>query len=102
VDLGHGGESCGILQLSCEALLDPSGRRLGEFNEYVKPPADSVIRTGSALAHMLTLSDPRIANAESILVVWPKLVTFVESRLCDGLKTGGYRSLGGVDKKIET
>ena len=40
IDVEHGGRKCGIMQLSCMADDPFSGKPLGEFDKYVKPPAN--------------------------------------------------------------
>ena len=41
VDLEHGGENCGILQLSVVAYCTTLKKNIGTFDTYIKPPADA-------------------------------------------------------------
>jgi hypothetical protein len=97
IDLEHGGDKAGILQLSMEAFTIDKKRlgepfdRLGEpFDMYVKPPAGSTIPTAMTKVHGLSLSDLRIKNADGIEVVWPKFKQYIESKLDNGTKKASW------------
>jgi hypothetical protein len=95
IDLEHGGDKAGILQLSVEAFTR-DGERLGEpFNLHVKPPAGSSIPTAMTDVHGLSVSDPRIKSASGILDVWPKFKQYIESKLGNGAKKGIMVAWGG-------
>ena len=94
IDLEHGGVTAGILQLSVEAS-DKYGKRIGEFNEYVKPPGNANISAQSSVIHGLTMADARITSADTIDVVWPRFVSFIEERLDSGNKKGIMVAWGG-------
>jgi len=95
IDLEHGGDKGGILQLSVEAFTRV-GDRLGEpFNAYIKPPAGATIPRAQTEVHGLSLSDPRIQNAAPIEQVWPQFTNYIESKLENGLKKGIMVAWGG-------
>ena len=91
IDLEHGGDFAGILQLSAEAfVVDSSGRtgkRLDLFNEFVKPPSGCIFIPDSLSdKHGLTLQTQELQSAKLLPQVWGRFVTFVESLLANGKK----------------
>jgi len=80
VDLEHGGDLDGIVQLSAQASV-LGGAALGGFNTCVKPPDGTCIQSSSTAVHSLALNDPQSQNAEPIARVWPQFVQFVEQYL---------------------
>jgi hypothetical protein len=70
VDLEHGGDACGVLQLSVLAW-DPTGFKvIGEFDEYIKPPATALWLDHASEVHGLNPASQRIRSAMSIFEVW--------------------------------
>ena len=95
IDLEHGGDRAGILQLSAEAF-SKNGERLGDtFDEYVKPPAGAPIPATQTAVHGLSLADRRIQNADTIEQVWPRFVAYIEGKLDGGSKKGVMVAWGG-------
>jgi hypothetical protein len=63
VDLEHGGDACGVLQLSVVAY-DPTGANIiGEFDEHIKPPAHAVWSDHASDVHGIHATDARITSA---------------------------------------
>jgi hypothetical protein len=90
IDLEHGGDNAGILELSVEAFTRV-GEKLGEpFDMYVKPPDRSSIPAALSNVHGLTLDDPRIKNASGIHDVWPQFKQYIESKLENGRKRASW------------
>jgi hypothetical protein len=95
IDLEHGGDKAGILQLSMEAFTRV-GEKLGEpFNMYIKPATGSSIPRAMTDVHGLSISDPRIQSASGILDVWPQFKQYIESKLDNGAKKGIMLAWGG-------
>ena len=87
IDLEHGGDWAGILQLSSVAFtLD--GTELETFNEYVKPPTGAIIPDAQSEVNHLSQQSAAIQNAQPIAYVWPQFVEYVERQLCNGTKKG--------------
>ena len=100
VDLEHGGQWAGILQLSAQAfLLD--GTILGEFNKYVKPPENAHVPASLTSTHGLTQHSDQIKNANPIEFVWPQFVGFVEQYLEGGVKKGVMVAWNGASCDVE-
>jgi len=90
LDLEHGGEYCGIVQLSAEMcrlkLKEPARgckdsvenweRHTDVFNEYVNPGENALWDDSATAVHGLRRSDPRIEYAQSIHVVWAQFVSW--------------------------
>lgn len=91
LDLEHGGEKCGIVQLSVVAF-DQSYTVLGEFDTYVKPDCDASDWSDHSVINPL---DERIQNAPKLEEAWPLFVNFVEGHLDGGDKTGIIVAWGG-------
>jgi hypothetical protein len=96
VDLEHGGDACGVLQLSVVAY-DPSAEAkiIGEFDEYIKPPANAVWSDHASDVHGIYPTDARITSALGIAEVWKRFVTFIEGHLGNGMKKGIIAAWGG-------
>ena len=95
IDLEHGGDRAGILQLSVEAFSKDGGRLGDTFDEYVKPPAGAPIPATQTAVHGLSLADQRIQNADTIEQVWPRFVAYIEGKLDGGAKKGVMVAWGG-------
>jgi hypothetical protein len=88
VDVEDGGPECGLLQLSA-VITDKNHCSLGEFNSFIRPPADAVWNEKACQeSHGYTKDDPRISSADSIVDVWPRFVEYVEKHLDGGRKVG--------------
>jgi hypothetical protein len=89
VNLEHGGDSCGVLQLSV-IVYDPTGLKVvDEFDQYIKPPANAVWSDYASEVHGLYASDDRIASAMRLIEVWNKrFVLSIEGHLDNGSKKG--------------
>jgi hypothetical protein len=95
VDLEHGGDACGVLQLSVVAY-DPTGRQVvGEFDYYIKPPANALWSSHASAIHGLYATDIRITSAMALEEVWQKFVSFIEQLLEEGSKKGIIAAWGG-------
>ena len=81
LDLEHGGDKCGITQLSavlfrlggvedvdipCDSIIEEV------FNEYVKPPKDAIWNSKTQDVTGLYASHPSILNADPIETVWKR------------------------------
>ena len=81
LDLEHGGDKCGITQLSavlfrlggvedvdipCDSITEEV------FNEYVKPPKDAIWNSKTQEVTGLHASHPSILNADPIETVWKR------------------------------
>ena len=95
IDLEHGGDRAGILQLSVETFNEKGERLTDTFDEYVKPPAGAPIPATQTALTGLSLTDPRIQNADTIQQVWPRFVSYIESKLDGGSKKGVMVAWGG-------
>jgi hypothetical protein len=95
VDLEHGGDYCGVLQLSVVAYDPKETKIIGEFNEYVKPPASAIWSDHASLVHGIYENDERIKTAEGIKEVWKRFVLFIECHLAGGTKKGIIVAWGG-------
>ena len=91
----HGGELCGILQLSVVAYCPILKRNLQTFDRHIKPPEGSICSSQSSAVHGLTLVNPKILNADKIEVVWPLFVDFIEGFLNNGERKGIIVAWGG-------
>ena len=88
VDLEHGGDACGVLQLSVVAY-DPTGFKvISELDEHIKPLATALWPDHASEVHGLYPTDERIRSAMSIFKVWNRFVLFIEGHLHDGSKKG--------------
>jgi hypothetical protein len=91
LDLEHGGEYCGIIQLSAEFItirlkehgkasnkdaLEEWGKHSDTFNAYVNPGENALWDDSLTAVHGLRRTDPRIVNAHSIHVVWAQFVSW--------------------------
>ena len=81
LDLEHGGDKCGITQLSAVLFrlggvedVDIPGDSIIEevFNEYVKPPKDAIWNSKTQDVTGLYASHPSILNADPIETVWKR------------------------------
>jgi hypothetical protein len=88
VDLEHSGKEAGIVQLSVVAYNPSQGEYCGEFNEYIQPPKNAKWDERAMQAHGIRPNQERIMNADSLIDVWPRFVSFVESRLDNGGRNG--------------
>ena len=82
LDLEHGGEYCGILQLSVEMIrirlkegpgkdqLDDWARHTTTFNKYVNPGSNAIWDDALTAVHNLRRTHPRILEAKGIKTVW--------------------------------
>jgi hypothetical protein len=70
VDLEHGSDACGVLQLSVVAYDPTDVKVVGEFDEYIKPPANAVWSSHASDVHGLYSNDVRITLAGTIIEVW--------------------------------
>jgi hypothetical protein len=95
VDLEHGGDDCGILQLSVTPYDPTEAKVIGEFDQYIKPPANAVWSDRASEVHGIYPSDGRILNALAIKEVWLQFVLFIEQYLDGGLKKGIIAAWGG-------
>ena len=90
-DLEHGGEECGIVQISGEFLkISISGdqpradiassicRNPDYFDSYVNPGDDTIWNQRAIGVHHLTASDSRIANADDLATVWERFNTWID------------------------
>ena len=92
LDLEHGGENCGITQLSAQIFrlcrdsvvkenkVKPPYDDIfieEEFNEYVKPPQDAEWNEHTIAITGLGPTDQRIMEADSIEIVWGRFVAFI-------------------------
>jgi hypothetical protein len=59
VDLEHGGNNCGVLQLSVVACNPTEGKIVGEFDKHVKPPA-TAIWSNHAMEHIPTMKESHL------------------------------------------
>ena len=100
IDLEHGGERAGILQLSSIAF-DQDGEKLDVFSSYIKPPKPEEITDESTQVHGLGPGSPEIRDAQPIDVVWPNFVEHVEDLLDDGDKRGVVIAWGGKGCDLE-
>ena len=82
LDLEHGGESCGIVQLSCQLFRlrkdTIQSKLVGEvenitFNEFVQPPKDAIWNENVCKCHGLSSQHQCIVDADPISVVWKKI-----------------------------
>jgi hypothetical protein len=93
LDLEHGGDYCGILQLSAEMLRVRIGERgksttkdyveeweahPNTFNKYVNPGSNAIWDEAMIACHGLRRSDPRIVSADGILTVWSQFLSWFE------------------------
>jgi len=95
VDLEHGGDACGVLQLSVVAYDAKEIKAVGEFDEYIKPPANAVWSSHASDVHGIFPNDIRITSAFEIKEVWERFVSFVEGFLDTGSKRGIIAAWGG-------
>ena len=95
VDLEHGGEGCGILQLSAVMVDMTNKNQLGQFDQYVNPGPGAVCSSNATAVHGLTAARECIQKARGIVDVWRDFVTFVESHLDGGNKKGIITAWGG-------
>jgi hypothetical protein len=90
-DIEHGGEYCGIVQLSAEFCtmklreakkgtnkdsLEDWGRHTDTFDAYVNPGDNAIWDESMTAVHGLRRTDPRIVNAQPIRVVWENFVAW--------------------------
>jgi hypothetical protein len=95
VDLEHGGDACGVIQLSVVAY-DPTGHKVvGEFNDYIKPPTNAFWSSHASAVHGIYPTDIRILSAMGIKEVWKRFVSFIEGLLDEGSKKGIIAAWGG-------
>ena len=79
LDIEHGGDKCGICQISAD-FTTHDGTSAGQpFNEYVRPPQSAIWSQASIDVHGLHKNDPRIKEADPIEAVWARFVDRVES-----------------------
>jgi hypothetical protein len=95
VNLKHGGDACGVLQLSV-VVYDPTGHKVvGKFDEYIKPPDNAFWSSHASDIHGLYSNDVRITLAGTIIEVWKRFVSFIEGFLDVGSKKGIIAAWGG-------
>lgn len=96
VDLEHGGDACGVIQLSVVAYVPSAEAKIiGGFDEYIKPPANAVWSDHASDVHGIYPTDARITSALGIAEVWKRFVTFIEGHLGNGMKKGIIAAWGG-------
>ena len=90
LDLEHGGESCGIVQLSCQLFRlrkdTIQSKLVGEvenitFNEFVQPPKDAIWSENACKCHGLSAQHQCIVDADPISVVWKKFIEFLDKNI---------------------
>jgi hypothetical protein len=81
VELEHGGDACGALQLSVVAYDPKDAKVVGEFNKCIKLPANAVWSYHASEVHGIYPTDDRIASAMGITEVWKEFVLFIEAIL---------------------
>ena len=73
VDLEHGGEGCGILQLSAVMVDMTNKNQLGQFDQHVNPGPGAVCSSNATAVHGLTAAKECIQNArckEIMMEMW--------------------------------
>jgi hypothetical protein len=100
VDLEHGGDYCGVLQISVVAYNPSEAKVIGEFDEYIKPPANATWSDHASEVHGIYPNDVRITSAMGIVEVWKRFVLFIEGHLADGAKKGIIAAWGGGNPAI--
>jgi len=84
-DLEHGGDQCGITQLS--AVLFRLGSKPNDpesiqvFNEYVRPPKSAKWNPICIETTGLHAGHPSIVNADAVEQVWGRFNTFLQKLL---------------------
>jgi hypothetical protein len=101
VDLEHGGDACGVLQLPVVACDPTYVKVVGEFDEYIKPPANVVWSSHASDVHGIYPNGVRITSALEIKEVWEQFVSFIEGLLDDGSKRGIIVAWGGQSCNCE-
>ena len=113
VDCEHGGEQCGLIQLSGVAYDPYTDSILGDdgtmnepgsskFNMYINPGPLAIWNiAGCAASHKLTAQSVEIIDAGGLEVVWPKFVAWQESHLAMGAKRGELVAWGGGSCDVE-
>jgi hypothetical protein len=66
VDLEHGGDACGVLQLSVVAYDPTYTKVVGEFDEYIKPLGNAVWFSHASDVHGIYPNNVRITSAFEI------------------------------------
>ena len=84
-DLEHNGHD--IIQMSF-VVMDADFTVKGEFDRYVRPPADSVWEPEACASHKLKATDSCIMNARSIVDEWKDMKDEMEKYLDGGRKVG--------------
>jgi hypothetical protein len=95
VDLEHGGDACGVLQLSAVAYDPTYIKVVGEFVKNIRPPANAVWSSHASDVHGIYPNDIRITSAFEIKDVWEQFVSFIEGLLDEGTKRGVIAAWGG-------
>ena len=87
-DLEHGGEHCGILQISAQIIRIRQENNVfvtevedEVFDKYVKPPSNAIWSEHAVSTHGLHRMHINIVNAEAIEVVWEQFVQFIDRHI---------------------
>jgi hypothetical protein len=93
VDLEHGGNACGVLQLSV-VVYDPTDHKvIGEFDAFWSSHVSDV--------HGLYANNVRITSAGTSIEVWKLFILFIEGFLDGGSKKGIIAAWGGQSCNCE-
>jgi hypothetical protein len=88
VNLEHGGNECGVIQLSVVAYNPKENKVVGEFDNYIKPPANAVWSNCASKVHGIYPTKHRIASAMGLVAFWKQFVMFIKGHLDHGSKKG--------------
>ncbi len=88
VNLKHGADEGEVMQLSVIAYDPKENKVVGEFDGYIKPPANAVWSNCASKVHGIYPTKHRIASAMGLREVWNIFVLFIEGPLDNGSKKG--------------
>jgi len=86
--LEHGGEYCGIIQVSAQLFCinnfhaNPKVEHISnKFNKYVRPPNSAIWDQNTTAVHHLSSNSPQILSADPINQAWSDFNNFINSNL---------------------